>query len=66
MNEFAHGKGDSNFMNMALNLNPLTAFTTPYSTLGTGLLVSPTKDSNAAVVSFFVMSANGNSDYFGL
>jgi porin len=60
MNEFAHGKGDSNFMNMALNLNPLTAFTTPYSTLGTGLLVSPTKDSNAAVVSFFVMSANGN------
>ena len=60
MNEFAHGKGDSNFMNMALNLNPLTAFTTPYSTLGTGLLVSPTKDSNAAVLSFFVMSANGN------
>src|SRR6185503_19633793 len=60
MNEFAHGKGDSNFMNMALNVNPLVAFTVPYSTLGTGLIVSPTKDSNAAVLSFFVMSANGN------
>jgi porin len=60
MNEFAHGKGDSNFMNMALNVNPLTAFTTPYSTLGTGLVVLPAKGPNEAVVSFFVMSANGN------
>ena len=36
MNEFAHGKGDTQFMNMAFNFNPLTAFTVPYSTLGTG------------------------------
>ena len=27
MNEFAHGKGDTNFMNMAFNVNPLVAFT---------------------------------------
>ena len=60
MNEFAHGKGDTNFMNEAFNVNPLTAVTVPYSTLGTGLLVIPTKDPNEAVVSFFVMSANGN------
>jgi len=60
MNEFAHGKGEANFMNMAFTFNPLTALTTPYSTLGTGLLLSPTKDSNEALVSFFVMSANGN------
>ena len=60
MNEFAHGKGDTNFMNMAFNANPLTAFTMPYSTLGTGLVVLPTKDPKEAVVSFFVMSANGD------
>jgi porin len=60
MNEFAHGKGDTNFMNEAFNVNPLTAVTVPYSILGTGLLVVPTKDPNEAVVSFFVMSANGD------
>ena len=36
MNEFAHGKGATQFMNMALNFNPVLAFTVPYSTLGTG------------------------------
>src|ERR1044071_3347417 len=60
MNEFAHGKGDSNFMNMALNVNPLVAFTVPYSTLGTGLIILPTKDPKEAVVSLFLMSASGN------
>jgi porin len=60
MNEFAHGKGDTQFMNMAFNVNPLIAFTVPYSTLGSGLIVLPTKDPKEAIVSFFVMSANGN------
>jgi hypothetical protein len=35
MNEFAHGKGATQFMNMDFNFNPLLAFTVPYSTLGT-------------------------------
>jgi porin len=65
MNEFAHGKGDSNFMNMALNVNPLVAFTVPYSTLGTGLIVLPTKDPKEAVVSLFLMSATGNPTVSG-
>ena len=43
MNEFAHGKGATQFMNMALNFNPLLAFTVPYSTLGIGTIVLPTK-----------------------
>ena len=60
MNEFAHGKGDTQFMNMAFNFNPLLAFTVPYSTLGTGMIVLPTKDPKEAIVSLFVMSANGN------
>ena len=60
MNEFAHGKGDTQFMNMALNFNPVLAFTVPYSTLGTGVIVLPTKDPKEAIVSLFVLSANGN------
>jgi porin len=66
MNEFAHGKGDSNFMNMALNVNPLVAFTVPYSTLGTGIIVLPTKDPKEAVVSLFLMSASGNPTVSGV
>jgi porin len=67
MNEFAHGKGDTQFMNMALNFNPLLAFTVPYSTLGTGLVVLPTKDPKEAIVSLLVVSTNGkpNTSGFG-
>jgi porin len=67
MNEFAHGKGDTQFMNMALNFNPLMALTAPYSTLGTGLIVLPTKDPKEAIVSVMVLQANGkpNTSGFG-
>jgi porin len=65
MNEFAHGKGDTQFMNMALNFNPLLAFTVPYSTLGTGMIVLPTKDPKEAIVSLLVMSANGRPNTSG-
>ena len=60
MNEFAHGKGATQFMNMAFNFNPLLAFTVPYSTLGTGMVVLPTKDPKEAIISLSVLSANGN------
>ena len=67
MNEFAHGKGDTQFMNMALNFNPLMALTVPYSTLGTGLIVLPTKDPKEAIVTVMVLQANGqpNTSGFG-
>ena len=67
MNAFAHGKGDIQFINMALNFNPLLAFTVPYSTLGAGVIVLPTKDPKEAIVSFFVLQANGqpNTSGFG-
>lgn len=65
MNEFAHGKGDTQFMNMALNFNPLMALTVPYSTLGTGLIVLPTKDPAQAIVSFFVFSSTGKASTSG-
>ena len=59
MNEFAHGKGATQFMNMAFNFNPLLVFTVPYSTLGVGVVVLPTKDPKEAIVTLLVLSANG-------
>jgi porin len=65
MNEFAHGKGDTQFMNMAFNLNPALLLTVPYSTLGAGLIILPTKDPNAAIVTFSVVSAEGKATTSG-
>ncbi len=65
MNEFAHGKGATQFMNMAFNFNPILAFTVPYSTLGAGAIVLPTKDPKQAIVSFLVLQANGTASTSG-
>jgi porin len=61
MNEFAHGKGDEQFMNLALNLNPTLLMTVPYSTLGAGVIILPTKDPNAALINLGVLSATGEA-----
>jgi porin len=63
-NEFAHGKGDTQFFNTAFSINPV-ALTIPYSTLGTGVIVLPTKDPNAAIVNFLVLSASGKASTDG-
>jgi porin len=65
MNEFAHGKGDTQFMNMAFNFNPIMFVTVPYSTLGTGLIALPTKDPKQAIVSLFLMSSTGRASTSG-
>lgn len=39
MNAFAHGRGKTQFSNLAFVFNPATAATVPYSTLGTGFVV---------------------------
>src|SRR5262249_35609680 len=65
MNEFAHGKGDTQFMNMAFNINPIIALTVPYSTLGTGVIALPTKDPAQAIVSFLVLSSTGKASTSG-
>jgi len=65
MNEFAHGKGDNQFMNMAFNINPVVAVTVPYSTLGAGAIVLPTKDPKEAVLSFMVLQADGTANTSG-
>jgi porin len=65
MNEFAHGKGDTQFMNLALNINPILLTTIPYSTLGTGMIVLPTKDPKEAIVSLLVLSSTGQASTSG-
>jgi porin len=59
-NEFAHGKGDVQFLNTALNINPV-ALAVPYSTLGGGVVVLPTKDPHEAIINFLVLSASGKA-----
>jgi len=65
MNEFAHGKGNSQFMNLAFNLNPTLLMTVPYSTLGAGVIVLPTKDPHAAIISLMALSADGKASTTG-
>jgi porin len=64
-NEFAHGKGDTQFFNLALNFNPVALLAGPYSTLGGGVTVLPTKDPGAAIISLSVISSDGEADSFG-
>ena len=64
-NEFAHGTGATNFMNLALNFYPGFAFTVPYSTLGAGVVVLPTKDPKEAIVTLSVLSTNGTAKTSG-
>jgi porin len=65
MNEFAHGKGDTQFMNGAFNINPVTLLRVPYSTLGAGLIILPTKDPHAAIIGFSVLQSNGKASTIG-
>jgi porin len=65
MNEFAHGKGDTQFMNLAFNANPVILLTVPYSTLGGGFIILPTKDPKAAIVSLMVLQTNGQASTAG-
>ena len=66
-NEFAHGdgKGGSQFMNLALNLNPTLMVAVPYSTLGAGVVILPNKDPNAAIISLLAVSSTGQANTTG-
>ena len=55
-NEFAHGKGDEKFMNLAFSLNPILLRLVPYSPLGMGFIVVPHKD---VVFGFNVLDTDG-------
>ena len=49
-NQFAHGKGDTQFMNLAFNINPVALVAAPYSPLDAGFIALPTEDLDAAVL----------------
>lgn len=55
-NEFAHGKGDEKFMNLAFSLNPVALRTVPYSALGMGMVFLPTKD---VILTFSAIDTEG-------
>ena len=63
-NEFAHGKGDTQFFNLAFGVNPVTLLT-PYSTLGAGVIILPTKDPKAAIITLTVLDADGAANRSG-
>jgi porin len=65
MNEFAHGKGDTQFMNSSLNVNQVLFFEAPYSALGAGITGLPTKDPAEAILSFLVFQTNGQANTSG-
>lgn len=58
INEFAAGKGATQFMNLALNIDPVVLLT-PYSTLAAGAVILPTKDIDSAVITVTVLDADG-------
>jgi porin len=61
-NEFAAGKGDTQFFNLALQFNAAATVTIPYSALGVGLFVLPTGDEAFAKLKVFVVDSNGKGD----
>ncbi|MHB8108700.1 MAG: carbohydrate porin [Syntrophorhabdaceae bacterium] len=65
VNDFAHGKGDAQFMNLALNFNPVIVQTIPYSTLGAGFVILPTKDAREDMIKFLVLQTNGEAGTSG-
>jgi hypothetical protein len=55
-NEFAHGRGDNKFMNLAFSFNPVSIRLAPYAPLGTVLSFFPHKD---VVYGFSVVDPQG-------
>ena len=65
MNEFAHGKGDTQFLNLAFNANPTVLVTVPYSTLAAGVIILPTKNPGEAIITINALDASGAANSSG-
>ena len=66
MNEFAHGKGDDQFLNLAFNVNPVIIVAAPYSTLGGGAVILPVAaNPDAGIISLVALSADGKPNTTG-
>jgi porin len=60
-NAFAHGKGDGRFLNLGFSINPVALLVMPYSPLGAGVIVLPTKDPDAAIVNFMITQSEARA-----
>ena len=61
-NEFAHGRGDDKFMNLAFSFNPVVLTLAPYAPLGMSLLFLPSKD---VIYAFAAVDTQGQSNTAG-
>jgi porin len=64
-NAFADGKGDIQFMNLAMNIVPLPLFTVPYTPLGITGIILPTGNPAEAVVVVSAFTSTGKADAAG-
>jgi porin len=64
-NAFAHGKGDTQFMNLALNVIPIALFAAPYTPLAVAAIILPTKNPDEAVVELAAFTSTGKGDSAG-
>lgn len=67
-NEFAHGKygkGDTQFMNLAFNINPLTLFGSPYTPLVAGPVILPTGNPEDVRIELLVLTTSGKANSAG-
>ncbi len=65
MNDFAHGKGDKQFCNLAFNFNPVALLVAHNSALGAGVIILPTKDLEEATITATVIDADGVANRSG-
>ena len=65
-NELAHGKGDTQFMNMAFNLNPALALVAPPYTWGGGAIMLPTQNYKEWIVTVGAMKTIGEASTSGI
>jgi porin len=64
-NEFAAGKGDVQFFNVALTFDAAAMTTIPYAALGAGVVVLPTGEEEVAKLKLFIVDSDGRGDAAG-
>ncbi len=62
LNAFAHGRGKTQFSNIAFVFNPIVSATVPYSTLGAGIVLT---EDDAPVAMFTVLNSTDTSGTSG-
>jgi porin len=64
-NAFAHGKGNTGFMNFAFSFNPILIVTSPYSALAAGAIILPTGKPEEFIITISAGDSEGRPDTAG-